>query len=40
MRWKGKPGRSVCWRTRFKRKEAVAWRIRVLDQTGQQMDVF
>lgn len=22
----------------FKRKEAVAWRIRVLDQTGQQMD--
>ena len=34
----GQAGPFCVLANQFKRKEAVAWRIRVLDQTGQQMD--
>src|SRR5262245_62549315 len=34
----GQAGPFCVLTNQFKRKEAVAWRIRVLDQTGQQMD--
>jgi hypothetical protein len=34
----GQAGPFCVLANQFKRKEAVAWRIRILDQTGQQMD--
>jgi hypothetical protein len=34
----GQAGPFCVLANQFKRKEAVAWRIRVLDQTGQHMD--
>ena len=34
----GAPGPFCVLANQFKRKEAVAWRIRVLDQTGKQVD--
>ena len=34
----GQAGPFCVLANQFKRKEAVAWRIRVLDQTGQEMD--